>query len=123
LSDKTAAQTAGREAERQALNFLQQRGLRLIAQNWLCRQGELDLVMLDGDTVVFIEVRFRQHAAWGGALESVDARKRSKLAAAAQSFLQQQSRWSRHPCRFDVVALKPGGDSPHLDWIKNAFDI
>ncbi|WP_163027072.1 YraN family protein, partial [Pseudomonas viridiflava] len=58
-------QKAGREAEAYALQHLQQQGLRLIAQNWLCKRGELDLVMLDGDTVVFVEVRYRRHSGWG----------------------------------------------------------
>ncbi len=80
--------------------------------------------MLDGDTVVFVEVRYRQHAAWGGALESVDARKRSKLIAAAEHFLQEQARWSKHPCRFDVIAISPEGAQAmgQLNWLKNAFD-
>ncbi len=77
--------------------------------------------MLDGDTVVFVEVRARRHSAWGGALESIDARKRNKLISAAELFLQQHVRWTRHPCRFDVVAISTG-DTAHLDWIKNAFD-
>jgi putative endonuclease len=111
----------GRAAEQAARQHLERNGLRLIEQNWRCRQGELDLVMLDGDTVVFVEVRARRHSAWGGALESVDARKRGKLIMAAELFLQQQSRWARHPCRFDVVAISTSG-ATHLDWIKNAFD-
>ncbi|MGE8500901.1 putative endonuclease [Ectopseudomonas oleovorans] len=111
----------GRAAEQAARQHLERNGLRLIEQNWRCRLGELDLVMLDGDTVVFVEVRARRHSAWGGALESVDARKRGKLIMAAELFLQQQSRWARHPCRFDVVAISTGGTT-HLDWIKNAFD-
>lgn len=80
--------------------------------------------MLDGDTVVFAEVRYRRHTGWGGALESVDARKREKLAYAAQQFLQQESRWAKHPCRFDVIAVEAmDGDSPpRLTWLKNAFD-
>ena len=78
--------------------------------------------MLDGDTVVFVEVRFRRHAAWGGALESVDARKRRKLGAAAEQFLQAHSRWRQHPCRFDVIALAPGETAAAFNWIKNAFD-
>lgn len=80
--------------------------------------------MLHGDTVVFVEVRYRRHAGWGGALESVDARKRGRLILAAQLFLQQESRWARHPCRFDVVALSPGitAATPQLDWLQNAFD-
>ncbi|MCD5985293.1 YraN family protein [Pseudomonas sp. CDFA 610] len=116
-------QQAGREAEAYALQHLQEQGLRLIAQNWLCKRGELDLVMLDGDTVVFVEVRYRRHSGWGGAVESVDLRKQSKLVTAAQFFLQQESGWARYPCRFDVIAVEGApGDSTPLNWIKSAFD-
>jgi putative endonuclease len=116
-------QTTGRAAEQQARSHLEQQGLRLLAQNWACRVGELDLVMLDGDTVVFVEVRYRKHAGWGGALESVDARKRGKVSAAAQLFLQQEPRWAKHPCRFDVIAMSPSAQpSERLNWIQNAFD-
>lgn len=113
----------GKDAEGQALLHLQQHGLRLLAQNWLCKRGELDLVMLDADTVVFVEVRFRQHRQWGGALDSVDARKRAKLIMAAQYFLQCESRWANYPCRFDVVAIEGRlNEPPRLNWIRNAFD-
>ena len=116
-------QQSGRDAEDQALRHLQQHGLRLLAQNWLCKRGELDLVMLDGDTVVFVEVRYRKQTQWGGALDSVDARKQQKLILAAQFFLQRESRWANHPCRFDVVAIDsvPGAE-PELNWLRNAFD-
>ncbi|MBN6713049.1 YraN family protein [Pseudomonas capsici] len=114
---------AGREAEACALLYLQQQGLRPITQNWSCKRGELDLVMLDGDTVVFVEVRYRRHSGWGGAMESVDFRKQEKLITAAQLFLQQESQWADHPCRFDVIAVDgdPGKSAP-LKWLKNAFD-
>ncbi len=79
--------------------------------------------MLDGDTVVFVEVRYRRHAAWGGALESVDLRKQQKLIKAAQLFLQKESRWARHPCRFDVVAIgAAASEAEKPNWIQNAFD-
>jgi putative endonuclease len=115
-------QSSGRSAEALALRHLCDQGLRLLTRNWSCRSGELDLVMLDGDTVVFIEVRYRRHAAWGGALESVDARKQQKLIKAAQLFLQTESRWARSPCRFDVVAIAATGQTENLSWIRNAFD-
>ena len=81
-----SSQHIGKDAERLALRHLEQQGLRLLAQNWSCNRGELDLVMLDGDTVVFVEVRYRQHTQWGGALASIDARKCQKLILAAQHF-------------------------------------
>lgn len=79
-------QQSGKDAEHLALRHLEQHGLRLLAQNWLCKRGELDLVMLDGDTVVFVEVRYRTHAQWGGALASIDASKCRKLVLAAGIF-------------------------------------
>ena len=113
-------QQSGKDAERHALEHLQQQGLRLLAQNWLCKRGELDLVMLDGDTVVFVEVRYRKNTQWGGALDSIDGRKRQKLIFAAQYFLQCESRWANSPCRFDVVAIDSKLDQ--LNWLQNAFD-
>ncbi|MFP4243964.1 YraN family protein [Pseudomonas sp. JUb52] len=114
----------GKQAEDSALQFLQTRGLRLIARNWRWQGGELDLVMLEGDTVVFVEVRARRHTAWGGAAESIDARKRQRLVNSAALFLQSEARWAKRPCRFDVIAIGPGADaSPQaLEWIKQAFD-
>ena len=123
MSDRGNTQSSGQAAEAQARQHLERQGLRLLAQNWRCRRGELDLVMLDADTVVFVEVRYRRYAAWGGAIESVDARKREKLTTAAMHFLQQESRWAKHPCRFDVIAINAEGHSPaQLSWIQNAFD-
>lgn len=121
MLERSSAQS-GKDAELQALNYLQQQGLRLLAQNWLCKRGELDLVMLDGDTVVFVEVRYRKHAQWGGALASIDGRKRQKLILAAQ-FSCKEHRWADSPCRFDVVAMEstPAGPAD-LNWLKNAFD-
>jgi putative endonuclease len=113
-------QQSGRDAEGLALAHLEQQGLRLLARNWLCKRGELDLVMLDGDTVVFVEVRYRKNTQWGGALASIDQRKRQKLVFAAQYFLQRESRWADHPCRFDVVAIDCNVDQ--LNWLQNAFD-
>lgn len=116
-------QQAGREAEACALQHLQRQGLQLITQNWSCRRGELDLVMLEGDTVVFVEVRYRRQSGWGSAMESVDFRKQERLIMAAQSFLQQESQWAGRPCRFDVIALEGNPrDTAPLNWIKNAFD-
>lgn len=123
MSERITSQQRGEAAEAQARQYLEQHGLRLLARNWRCRLGELDLVMLDADTVVFVEVRYRRHSAWGGAIESVNSRKREKLSRAAQLFLQQESRWAKYPCRFDVIAINANGQAPaHLDWIQNAFD-
>lgn len=114
---------SGQAAEQQALDYLQEQGLTLLQRNWMCKGGELDLVMVDGDTVVFVEVRYRRHAQWGGALESIDARKRSRLILAAQQFLQTESLWQDSPCRFDVVALEGNARlGQPVQWLTNAFE-
>lgn len=111
---------AGARYEALALAHLQQAGLRLITRNATYRQGELDLVMSEGETVVFVEVRYRRHAASGSGLESVGAAKRAKLVRAAGLFLAAHPALARRPCRFDVVAF--GADAGAIDWQRNAFD-
>lgn len=115
-------QGLGAFAEQEALQHLEQQGLTLVARNWRCPQGELDLVMYDGATLVFVEVRYRRHHAWGGALESIDARKQQRLVRAAQAFLVKETQWINYPCRFDVIAMTGAPTSYHLEWIANAFD-
>lgn len=107
----------GQSAESRAEAFLQSRGLKLLARNWRCRFGEIDLVMQEGATLVFIEVRLRNRSDYGGAAASVTPAKQKKLLAAARQYLATLK--TLPPCRFDVVALT--GDAPP-DWIKNAFD-
>jgi len=115
--------SAGNSAENHALGYLQRQGLQLLARNWRCKGGELDLVMLDADTVVFVEVRYRLHASFGGALGSIDGRKQKRLVLAASLFLQKEPRWAEHPCRFDVVALQGSHHAGQpLQWLKNAFE-
>jgi len=113
----------GDAAEARALAWLQQRGLALVERNYRVargphsRGGEIDLVMRDRDgTLVFVEVRARGGAAFGGAGASVDAAKRQRLLFAAQHYLQRLA--APPPCRFDVVAI----DGERLQWLPAAFD-
>ncbi|MGH8378619.1 MAG: YraN family protein [Gammaproteobacteria bacterium] len=113
---------AGQRAEDQALELLRRAGLTLLVRNYRCPQGELDLVMADGDTLVMVEVRYRRARGFGSPAESVDARKQGKLLHAAQHFLQQDARHRRRPLRFDVVAVSEATDGKtNTDWIKDAF--
>jgi putative endonuclease len=112
----------GDEWETRALQTLQRAGLRLIQRNWHCRYGEIDLVMQDGDAIVFVEVRYRDASAPGGALASVGAAKQSKLVRAAGLFLAQHPALAQRPCRFDVVAFDAEHGSVRCDWQRNAFD-
>lgn len=110
----------GREAEDGALKYLQQHGLRCLARNFRSRYGEIDLVMEEGGTLVFVEVRYRAPSHFGTALESVDARKRARLKATAQWYLS--SRRVDAPARFDVIGVTPGiGDVLSFVWIKDAI--
>lgn len=106
---------AGQEAEHLACQHLQAAGLKLVERNFHTRLGEIDLIMRQGDTLVFIEVRSRRSSRYGGAAASVDARKQLRLRRTAEQYLQRLRRVP--PCRFDVVTLE--GD--RIDWITDAF--
>ena len=113
----------GAFAEAFARRALLDAGLTSIAANRGFRMGELDLVMRERDTIVFVEVRFRAASAFGGAPASVDRGKRRRLARAAMLFLAHHPRLAQQPCRFDVVALSGDPAAPHMDWIRNAFTL
>jgi putative endonuclease len=108
----------GRNAEAHAERFLMAQGLKRVARNWRCRFGEIDLIMREGDTLVFVEVRMRSSPDFGGAAASVTSTKQRKLLAAAKLYLSALPEMP--PCRFDVVALTDQRATP--EWIKSAFD-
>lgn len=110
----------GQATERQAQRFLERRGLETLDRNYRCRRGEIDLIMRDGDALVFVEVRYRGANARGGAGESVDRRKQSKLIATALHYLQHRRAQRNRPLRFDVIAADANADPPFA-WIKDAF--
>lgn len=109
-------QRLGQSAETRAEAFLKAQGLRPVARNWRCRFGEIDLVMHDRDTLVFVEVRLRNHAGFGDGFDSVTPTKQRRLIATARHYLATLK--SMPPCRFDVVALRDGADPA---WMRNAF--
>lgn len=106
----------GQSAEQQAHEHLIAQGLKPVCRNFSCRQGELDIVMLDGETLVIIEVRFRKSERFGGAAESITAKKKARIIAASRYYLATHPQ--DRPVRFDVVAISP---AKGLNWIKNAF--
>jgi putative endonuclease len=115
---------AGARYEDVALAHLEQAGLVLIVRNYNCRYGEIDLVMRERDTVVFVEVRYRRPGSFGGGIDSVHAGKRAKLIRAAAAFLADHPRLADSACRFDVLAITDGAQTPtpSLDWRRNAFE-
>lgn len=106
----------GALAEEQALRFLLGQGLHLQERNYICRLGEIDLILRDGATLVFVEVRMRSSGSFGGAAESITLRKRARLLAAARHYLIRER--ATPACRFDAVLIESDG-APR--WIKDAF--
>jgi len=108
---------AGARAEDLCADLLRRAGLRILARNWRCRHGEIDLVADDGGTLVFAEVRLRRNDRFGGAAESVTRAKRARLLAAARLYLAGRKEPN---CRFDVLLLD-GAEQPSIEWIRDAF--
>lgn len=112
---------AGEAAEIQAAAFLKKQGLRILARNFRCKGGELDIVALEGDTLVFAEVRLRSHAEYGGAAASLGPSKQRRVRLAAQVWLKSPLArpYRTHPKRFDALLFEQITHTP--EWIRNAF--
>jgi putative endonuclease len=120
----------GEDAELACCHYLQSRGLKLLEKNFNCRLGEIDIIMIDKNVLVFVEVRFRKNSNFGSGLESITPAKQNKLRKAAELFLQQNTRYKN--ARFDVVSMSKnnqtmadnnaaGKQTYTYDWITNAF--
>ena len=131
-AESTRAETTrarGHGAESLAATYLTRQGLRLIDRNVRAGHGEIDLIMQDGATLVFVEVRARKTGAWVSAAESVSHTKRRKIIETAERLLNDRPAWRQRPCRFDVVAIglpaesgiPPDSDQIAVDWIRDAF--
>lgn len=114
-------QKTGFEAESRAAAHLERHGLHILMQNLRCRQGEIDLVANDRGTLVFVEVKYRNQAGFGGAAASVNRDKQRRMIRSARFFLPALSRQfyatRTPPCRFDVITIEPDG----LNWLQGAF--
>lgn len=113
----SVAQQRGRRMEKQARRLLEKSGLETLAHGYRSRYGEIDLIMRDGDTLVFAEVRYRKTSRWGDALETIDRHKQEKIIATAQTYLLENKH--QGPVRFDVIGYTGEHEQPR--WIKNAF--
>jgi putative endonuclease len=109
---------AGARAEALAATFLEARGLAIVARNYRTRRGEIDLIARDRGTLVFVEVRQRRSAAFGGAAASITAGKRTRLIAAAQAYLATLPH--EPACRFDAVLID-GATTPRIEWQRDVF--
>lgn len=114
----TAKIQQGNTAEDLACRYLETQGLTLVERNYRCRTGELDLIMRDGEYLVFVEVRSRHSSHYGTPAETVTSTKQKRLLRTASYYLQKKR--SDAPCRLDVVAITHDGTAT-LEWIKDAF--
>ena len=116
----TPKQVAGNAAEDLAAAHLERAGLRILMRNYRVRGGEIDCIALDGNTLVFVEVRLRRNTRFGGAAASIDNRKQQRIIHAARCYLLRYPRQAERPCRFDCVLLG-SLNTDQLEWIKDAF--
>ena len=112
----------GRRGEEIAAGFVATLGYRVVIRNFRCRAGEIDLVALDGDTVVFVEVRSRMGARCGTPLESVDGRKQMQVGRVARHFLSLRG-WHERSARFDVIGIRLDAEPPAIEHVRAAFDL
>lgn len=113
----------GDNYETRAALWLQEQGLELLTRNFRTKSGEIDLIALHADTLVFIEVRARNNGHYASAAASVDRRKQQRLLRTAQLFLQRHPQWQKMPCRFDVLTFEPpqSGSGQAIRWIRSAI--
>lgn len=116
----TASGTVGDRAEQQALDYLVRHGLRQVTRNFRRRGGEIDLIMLDGDSLVFVEVRYRKSTRFLTPALSVDSHKQLRILRTAAVFLTRRTQFANHTIRFDVVAIS-GDEQRQIVWIRDAF--
>ena len=111
----------GRQGEQLAREFLEGQGLRFVEANFSLRVGEIDLIMLDQETIVFVEVKYRSSERFGTSLEQVTPGKVRKIKLVAQAYLQRYARDAAF-VRFDVVGISPQGAGYRFNWVKGAFE-
>lgn len=121
--DDRERKAIGLLGEELALAHLLAGGLRLVVRNYRCKLGEIDLIMLDGKTLVLVEVRYRATNSYGGAAASITWEKQRKLVKTAEHLLMKNPQLRRHPARFDVVAITTAASDTKIEWIKSAFTL
>lgn len=122
---KQTPRELGNLIEDKACYYLKQKGLKLLNRNFLCKQGEIDLIMQDKHDLVFIEVRYRHSDVYGDGIESVTPYKQKKIINAAHIYLNKYKISQEVGCRFDVLAVSSTIQSHALkiEWIQDAFQI
>ncbi len=117
------SKSKGKQYEDQAREYLVQRGLTLLNQNYHCRFGEIDLIMLQQEVLCFIEVKFRANMGFGGAASAVPLQKQKKIVKTALFFIAQNRRLAQHAIRFDAFLIQQQANNQNfsVNWIQNAI--
>ena len=121
ISATRSGRVAGARWEKVAESFLSAKGLNLLHRNFSCRFGEIDLVMEDGATIVFVEVKYRASNRHGSGADAVTLQKQRKICRTAAWFLARNPRRAEQACRFDVISIVTGQGDQDIRWIRNAF--
>lgn len=123
MSGRTAgdlsSKAVGMRYEERAAQYLAENGYRLLARNYRCKRGEIDIIAKDGQYLCFVEVKFRKEGKFGGALGAVNVSKQQKISRTALYYLAEHGYTDNTPCRFDVL----GVTADHMELIKNAFEF
>lgn len=123
-ADNTTKATTkiGKQSEQLAAEYLTKKGLTVVKSNFHCRFGEIDIIAKDGNTFIFIEVKYRSNVNYGGAISAVSPSKQEKIKKSAQIYLQQHALNEYNTaCRFDVIAMQGQLNSPEITWLTNTF--
>ena len=115
---RTNNKSKGNQAEDLACEHLIKHKVKILERNFRNRSGEIDIIAMEADTLLFIEVKFRSGQSHGFAVESVTPLKQQKIIRTAEFYLQKNAKLAGNDCRFDVISI----DNNKLNWLKNAFD-
>lgn len=119
--------TLGQESELIACQYLKNNGLKLVAKNYRCQLGEIDLIMREKNTLAFVEVRSRKHNSFGGAINSITQKKQHRIQMTAEHYLQENPKQRILELRFDFVGISRTNSNTEtnhdIKWIKDAFRI
>jgi putative endonuclease len=115
------ANHVGKIAEDIAADYLTKQDLKLIDRNFHCRFGEIDLIGLEQELLVFVEVRYRKNEHYLAVVETIDQHKCRKLVITSEYYLSRHKMYRSYQCRYDVIAITGELNKPVIEWIKNAF--
>lgn len=111
----------GNQAEQVAQQYLEANGFSFLDKNFSCRQGEIDLIMLDKNTIVFVEVKYRKNNTFSYIEESINHAKQKRLIHTSLMYLQKHPKYCDYQARFDVILITNTNDNAEIKWISNAF--